>query len=100
MLGLEDELRARMEAAPPEDLWAPAIRAALDGEYRAAADLYAELELRPFEAHARLLAAEQLHAEGRHADASEQLERALAFFRSVVAVRYVRRGEVLLAASA
>ena len=72
----------------------------LDGEYRTAADLYCELELRPFEAHARLRAAEQLRIEGRHADANEQLERALAFFRSVGAVRYVRRGEALLAASA
>jgi hypothetical protein len=50
--------------------------------------------------YARIRAAEQLHAEGRPADASEQLERALAFFRSVGAVRYVRRGEALLAASA
>jgi hypothetical protein len=48
-LGIERELRARVEAAPPEDLWAPAIRAMVDGEYRTAADLYCELAVRPRE---------------------------------------------------
>jgi hypothetical protein len=58
------------------------------------------MELRPLEAHARLRAVEHLRAEGRHADADEQLERALTFWRSVGATRYVRRGEALLAATA
>ena len=48
----------------------------------------------------RLRAAEQLVRAGGRAAGTEQLERAGAFFRSVGATRYVRRGESLLAASA
>jgi hypothetical protein len=36
-------------------------------------------------------------AAGRRAEADEQLTRALGFFRSVGAARYVREGEALLA---
>jgi hypothetical protein len=52
------------------------------------------------EAYARLRAAEQLASEGRGVEAQPHLERALAFYRSVGASRYVRRGEALLPASA
>jgi len=52
------------------------------------------------EALARLRAAERLVRDGRRAEADEQLQRALAFYRSVGATRYVREGEALLAASA
>jgi len=38
--------------------------------------------------------------EGRRAEADEHLRRALAFYRSVRATRYIREGETLLAASA
>ncbi len=38
--------------------------------------------------------------EGRRAEADEQLHRALAFYRSVGAKRYVREGEQLLAVPA
>jgi hypothetical protein len=38
--------------------------------------------------------------QGRRAEADEHLHRALAFYRSVGATRYVREGESLLAASA
>jgi class 3 adenylate cyclase/tetratricopeptide (TPR) repeat protein len=99
-LGIERQLRTIAEAAPAEDRWAPPMRALLDGEYLAAAEMYGEMGLRPLEAHARLRAAEQLRAEGRPAEADEQLDRALAFWRSVGATRYVRRGEASLAASA
>ncbi len=99
-LGLEPELRAIAAAAPAEDRSAAALRALLEGEFVTAADAWGEMELLPLEAHARLRAAERFRAEGRHAEADEQLERALAFWRSVGATRYVRRGEMLLAASA
>lgn len=56
-LGIERELRARTEAAPVEDRWAPPVRALLDSDYLAAADMYSEMGLRPLEAHARLRAA-------------------------------------------
>jgi len=54
----------------------------------------------PDEALARLRAAEVSAAAGRRAEADEHLQRALAFYRSVGATRYIREGEALLAASA
>jgi hypothetical protein len=50
------------------------------------------------EAFYRLRAAQQLAREGWRTEADDQLGRALAFYRSVGATRYVR--EALLAASA
>jgi class 3 adenylate cyclase/tetratricopeptide (TPR) repeat protein len=96
LLGIESQLRVRIADAPPEDLWAPAVRAMLDGDYAAAAGQYHELELLPFEAHARLLAAERFYSEGRFADAVDERDRALAFWRSVGAARYVARAELLM----
>jgi hypothetical protein len=52
------------------------------------------------EAYARMSAAQLLVEQGRRAEADEQLQRALAFYRSVGASLYVRQGESLLAASA
>jgi tetratricopeptide (TPR) repeat protein len=52
------------------------------------------------EAYCRLAAARMLVDEGRRAEADAQLQRALAFYRSVGARRYVREGESLLAVSA
>jgi hypothetical protein len=54
----------------------------------------------PEEASARLRAAEALVQEGRRAQADAELNRALAFWRSVGATAYVREGEGLLAESA
>ena len=51
------------------------------------------------EAEARLHAAEELVAQGCRVEADEQLEQALAFYRSVGATRYVRETEALLAAA-
>jgi hypothetical protein len=51
-----------------------------------------------FEAEARFRAGEKLVAEGRRGDADEQLAKALAFFRSVGATRYIREAEALLSA--
>ena len=64
---------------------------------RARGDLFGEIGSLPDEALARLRAAEKLVAAGRHAEADEQLARALAFWRSVRATRYIREGEALLA---
>ena len=52
------------------------------------------------EAFTRLRLAEQLVLRGRRAEADEQLERSLGFYRSVGASRYLHEGEKLLAASA
>ncbi len=54
----------------------------------------------PYEADARLRAAEDLVREGRRAEAEAELERSLAFWRTAGATAYVREGEALLTASA
>ena len=99
-LQLERELRASLDATRIEDRWAPPVRAVLDGDYLSAAEMFGEMGLRTLEAHVRLRAGEQLLAAGRHSEAGEQLERSLAFWRSVGATRYVRTGESLLGRSA
>ena len=72
----------------------------LAGDLAGAADLLGEIGALSQEAFLRLRAAEQLVGEGRRAEADEQLNRALAFYRSVGATRHIREGEALLAASA
>jgi hypothetical protein len=51
-------------------------------------------------ARVRLRAAETLAARGHRTEASEQLDKALAFYRSVGATRYIREAESLLAITA
>ncbi len=80
--------------------WIDAAEALAHGDYGRAADLYARSGTRPLEAYTRLRAAAQLVAAGRRADADEQLQKALGFWRSVGARRYVRQGEALLAKTA
>ena len=93
-----DELR--MLLGPARDtLWVAAARHVAAGELAAAADVYGEMGSLPDEAYARLSAVKALVSAGRRADADEQLARALGFFRSVGAARYVREGEALLAAA-
>ena len=55
---------------------------------------------RPDEAFVRLRAAEALVGAGRRAEADVELERSLAFYRSVDATAYIREAERLFAASA
>lgn len=83
-----------------ETPWTEAARAYAQGNFVAAAEILQRIGSKPAEAEARLRAAEQLVTEGRRAEADEQLEQALAFYRSVGASRYVRECEALLAASA
>jgi hypothetical protein len=80
--------------------WARAATAFAEGEPWEAADICAEMGAVSEEAYARLAAARMLAAEGRRAEADEQLRGALGFYRSVGARRYVQEGETLLAASA
>ena len=97
-LGRGEALAVAMESAV-ESRWKAAVRAVLGGELRVAADLYQEGGALPEEAFVRRWAAERLLAAGRRAEADEQLRKALAFWRSVGATRYVREGEALLAAA-
>jgi DNA-binding SARP family transcriptional activator/tetratricopeptide (TPR) repeat protein len=94
-----DELARRAAGLNRQTPWLEGAVASATGDFARAADVYERIGDRPDEAYARLEAAEQLIAEGRGAEADAQLVRALAFFRSVGATRYVEAGERLLAAS-
>ena len=99
-VGMAEEVRALLRAVPGETSWVRAAEAVLDGRWTEAAEIYDEMGARPYGALAALRAAEMFVGEGRRAEADEQLSRALAFFRSVGATRYIREGEALLAATA
>jgi class 3 adenylate cyclase len=79
--------------------WTDVVRLYAAGDLAAAAELLGQIGSKPEQAEARLHAAEQLVGEGRRAEADEQLEPALAFYRSVGAMRYLRACESLLAAA-
>jgi predicted negative regulator of RcsB-dependent stress response len=81
-------------------VWLDIARAVASGDPVRAADLFVEIDSPTYAALYRLRAAEQLVAEGRRAEADEQLHDALEFYRGVGATRFVREGEALLAASA
>jgi class 3 adenylate cyclase/tetratricopeptide (TPR) repeat protein len=99
-LGREAEVLELIEGETFQSPWWQAARAVAVGDLVQAADLLREMRSVADESFYRMHAAAQLVEEGRRAEADEQLRRALAFFRSVGAVRYVREGEALLAASA
>jgi class 3 adenylate cyclase/tetratricopeptide (TPR) repeat protein len=79
--------------------WTDAARAYLSGDFIRAAEIYAEIGSKPEEAEVRLRAAESLVEQGCRAEADDQIRRAVAFWRSVGATRYVEEGDALLAAS-
>jgi class 3 adenylate cyclase/tetratricopeptide (TPR) repeat protein len=99
-LGRVEEVREAIDRAQPKTRWGDAARAVLRGNFEEAADLFYEIGELEDEAHARLRAAEKLVREGRRAEADGHLQKALAFYRSVGATRYMREAESLLAASA
>ena len=74
--------------------------AAARGDFVEAALVLERCSMATEEAHMRLRAAEELAGAGRRGEAEEQLRRALAFYRSVGAAFYLRRGESLLAETA
>jgi len=80
--------------------WSTLAEAIMARDFSAVAELLADLGLRNDEAFARLRAASDLVAGGRRGEANGQLTRALAYYRSVGATRYIREGEALLAKSA
>jgi hypothetical protein len=99
-LGRAPELVEVIESEPFKSPWLRASLAAASRDFRASADLFEGMGIVSHEAFFRLRAAEQFVKEGRRPEADEQLRRALGFYRSVAATRYVREGEALLAASA
>jgi tetratricopeptide (TPR) repeat protein len=98
-LELHDEVGALI-ASKPDTPWTRAAGSILAGELEQAADLLEEIGDRPGEAEVRLRAAAALVAAGRRAEADAQLAKALAFYRSVGATRFIREGEALLAKTA
>jgi tetratricopeptide (TPR) repeat protein len=99
-LELTDEFRAATRGLGFGTAWDRAGDAVLDGRWADAAAVYDEIGARPYAALAAHRAAETYVAQGMRAAANEQLARALQFWRSVGAKRYIREGEALLAKSA
>jgi hypothetical protein len=97
-LGLADAARHWLGTIAYPSKWTESALAILDRDLERAADLFAEIGSLPDEARARLAAGRALLAAGSRSEADDQLERALAFFRSVRAAAYVRDAEEVLAA--
>jgi class 3 adenylate cyclase/tetratricopeptide (TPR) repeat protein len=96
-LGRQEEVEALLP--PPTTKRLRAARAVATRDFVEAAAVFDSMGAQYSAARARLVAAEELVDAGRRAEAEEQLREALAFFRSVGATRFVRRGETLLAAA-
>jgi class 3 adenylate cyclase/tetratricopeptide (TPR) repeat protein len=100
MLGRGSELLPVGAHAVIRTPWIEAAEAFVEGEFVSAAAIYERAGSQPEEALARLRAAEALSAFGRRREADAELQRALAFYRSVRAAAYIREGEALLARTA
>ena len=99
-LGRRDAFLAAVERSGRQSRWLDAAKAIAAGDFEDAAELFAEIGTAPNEAFARRRAAQRLVEQSGRDEADAQLQKALAFFRSVGATGYVREGEALLAASA
>jgi tetratricopeptide (TPR) repeat protein len=96
-LGRGQEL---IDAIPSAVPWVDAALAFAAGDLSEAADICGAMGALAEEARDRLWLAEALVKQSRRAEADVHLHRALAFYRSVDATRYIRMGEALFAASA
>jgi tetratricopeptide (TPR) repeat protein len=96
-IGLEQPLREFARGVSVA--WNRRIVAILDGDFEDEAESSEEDSRLTSAALAHLRAAERLISDGRRAEADVHLQKALAFYRSVGATHYVRRGEALLAAA-
>ena len=102
-----EELGVRAEllelVTPPTSLrrpWRDAAELALELDFSGAADIYAEMPNRALEARFRFHAGRTLIGSGRRAEGEAELERAVAFYRTVAATYFLRRAESLLAKTA
>lgn len=93
-LGQSDEFEERIADAAASR-WLDTARSFASADFVDAADILAEIGSLPDEALTRLRAAEALAAEGREAEAREQLDRAAAFFREVEATAWLAQAEAL-----
>jgi tetratricopeptide (TPR) repeat protein len=83
-------------ASHPGRVWNQAVAALAQGRTAEAVELLAGAGAETYAAHFRLLLAKELGAAGRAADAAAERERALEFYRSVGANRYIRESEAAL----
>jgi class 3 adenylate cyclase/tetratricopeptide (TPR) repeat protein len=101
----DPRLRARIlqiveaQLGESTSIWTSAVHAAARGDLERAADLYARMGAVSQAAGIRLHAAHELIESGRTTEATEQLESALEFFRSVRATLLIDRARDLLARS-
>jgi tetratricopeptide (TPR) repeat protein len=100
-LGVVDDLRAALAhgAGASARLWRQAIDLVLADELAAAADAVAGMGSPALEAFLRRHAGERLIADGRRDAGDVELERALAFYRSVEATHFIAQIEGELAGS-
>jgi class 3 adenylate cyclase/tetratricopeptide (TPR) repeat protein len=98
-LGIAPEMRELVAAALP-GRFKDAATAELEGDFEGAAGVLADIGCATWEAEARLRAAQKLIRAGRRSEGEIQLQKALAFYRSVGATFFIERGERLLAKSA
>jgi class 3 adenylate cyclase/tetratricopeptide (TPR) repeat protein len=93
--------RELIDVLPTVDVpWVWAAEAFASGDLRRAADICGEMGAASEEARDRLWLAQELIEQNRRADADVELQRAVAFYRSVAATRYIREAESMLAATA
>lgn len=86
------------DVLPDDDVpWVHAARAFVAGDFRHAADTCRAMGAQAEEARDRLWLAKSLLAQHRHVEAETELQRALDFYRSVGASRYIREGEAMRA---
>ena len=99
LLGREDAVFESAAHVTLPSRWLDAAKAYAARDFLGAAERYREIGSRPDEADARVRAAEMLLAEGRTHDARNELDAALAFWRTVEARGYAKSAEMLFAAS-
>ena len=96
ILGRRDQAR-RWLSTRRDSPWYVAGRALTDQEFVAAAEVLDSMGAARSAALVRLRAAQEFVRTGRRPEADDQLRRALGFFRSVDATRFIREAEALLA---
>jgi tetratricopeptide (TPR) repeat protein len=93
--------RELIDVLPDSDSpWVQAAAAFAAGDLQRASNVLGAMGAVTEEARDRLWLAEALLQQNRRAEADHELQRALAFYRSVGATRYIREAEALLAVSA
>jgi tetratricopeptide (TPR) repeat protein len=97
--GVRPNIAVMLARLPPTNPWRICTQAILNSEFGRAAGHFASIGASVLEARARLRQAETLAHQTRHSEAREQLGKALTFFRSIGATRYIRKTEAVLAAA-